>query len=1065
MVTFLKTMPRSEKRRITKRIRDEKTRQERRIERLRRAADKGQKVQLRFSSEDDPTGRLQQAQKQLQQNYLPNLKQLLPALFNLNGDPYTIDDFFPFEPFYNTRLARSTIWKTGRQVAKCGRADSEFNHIYDEYGRRYRLADIETGQAVQSFDTDTFRSRTNRVLFQYDNPVKTCYYIRTRRGVEMELAGTHPLYTYNGWTPVDDLDIGDRIIHVRKGGKFGRKRVDDRRIRITAYMLGDGSFRGNYRFTASRNTQSIAEMRELLVDYCEYRDKRGKANSLDINRDHILHGWAREDQLHGKLSHEKTIPDWVFLLSRVDTRTFIERLWATDGSIKRDGKKASITYTSTSRELVYDLKSLLAKFGIPVSVEEKTGAYTKPDGRRVECHRYWRLRVETLEGWQAFLDEFNVPDKPGFSLESRESNNNRYTAPIEICELIADLAGECRGKNRQRAVVEALHVHGLRRKPKYPPSQEKLRQYLEFFRKHRADHPRLPEFEKYVTGDADWDEIVEIRNIGKHKCADIEVEGFHCYLFDGILSHNSTNQASSGVLLSNLIPYFNTLFVTPLFELIRRFSSNYVRPFIDESPIRPLLVDSQCVNSVLQRSFRNRSTMFFSFAFHDADRTRGLNCSKVAYDEVQDLDPKFIPIIREVMSASKWKISQFTGTPKTFDNTVEQLWSDSSQAEWIIRCGCGKDNIPSAEHDLEKMLGPTYVTRKISEEFPAVVCAKCGRPVNPREGFWEHNKPDLRFLFAGFHIPQIIMPMHYAERDAWMILQGKRQGFGRTPYNVFLNEVCGESADIGAKLITETDLKRAATLHENKIEEALRVIGQYKQRIISVDWGGGGEDEISYTALAVLGIRPDNRVDVIYGWRSPTPNDPIREVIMVLQLMRQFRCSHLVHDFGGAGNLRNAIIEQSGLPPNRLLPVAYVRANVGPMVMFKPFNDRTGKRAYFQMDKTYSLQYTCELIKHQFIRTFAYDNKGADDPGLLRDFLSLVADEVDSRTGTNIFTIIRNEKIGPDDFADAVNMGACMLFHANDFWPDIAMMTNLHVSAELLNSIAPIHEMTWEDWL
>lgn len=529
----------------------------------------------------------------------------------------------------------------------------------------------------------------------------------------------------------------------------------------------------------------------------------------------------------------------------------------------------------------------------------------------------------------------------------------------------------------------------------------------------------------------------------------------------------STNQAAQGVLLANLLPYFNTLFITPQFELIRRFSSNYVQPFIRESPIQGLFLDATCSNNVLQRTFRNRSIMYFSFAMLDCDRTRGLNCGKVAYDEVQDLDPAFIPIIREVMSASPWGLSQYTGTPKTLEGVLEGLWSDSSQAEWVIPCPhCPKINVPSRDQDLERMLGPEIVTREISERFPAVVCAspKCGKYINPRDGWWDHKNSELRFKFSGYHVPQIIMPMHYADPEKWSILQGKRQGFGRTPPNVFWNEVLGESFDKGSKLLTVTDLKRAATLHENKIAEAMKVRGNYSQVVLSVDWGGGGLDEVSFTAAAVLGFRPDGKIDVIYGWRSLTPNDPVREAMMVLQILRDFRCSHLVHDFGGGGALRETLIAQAGMPEERIIPVAYQRVTQGAMIQHKPFNENTGKRAHYLVDKTRSLQFTCQLIKHQHVKFFKYDYHGADQAGLLHDFLSLVEDRQDSRFGQSMDTIIRNIKAGPDDFAQAVNIGVTALCHSNDSWPDVAQMAALNIHPDVLNRVNPVSDVSWDDW-
>ena len=78
-------------------------------------------------------------------------------------------------------------------------------------------------------------------------------------------------------------------------------------------------------------------------------------------------------------------------------------------------------------------------------------------------------------------------------------------------------------------------------------------------------------------------------------------------------------------LLCARYPRFTQLFVTPLYEPVRRFSSNTVAPMIDESPIKPLMVDSTCNQSVLQRTFKNRSMMYFSYAYLSVLRIRGLS--------------------------------------------------------------------------------------------------------------------------------------------------------------------------------------------------------------------------------------------------------------------------------------------------------------------------------------------------------------------------------------------------------------------------------------------------------
>ncbi len=537
----------------------------------------------------------------------------------------------------------------------------------------------------------------------------------------------------------------------------------------------------------------------------------------------------------------------------------------------------------------------------------------------------------------------------------------------------------------------------------------------------------------------------------------------------------STSLASQGVLFSNCIPYFSTLYITPLFEMIRRFSQNYVAPFIETSPVGSLFSGQSTTNNVLQRSFKNRSQMIFSFAYLDAERTRGISADKNVIDEVQDMDISFLPIIHETISASRdWGLIQYAGTPKTLDNTIERLWTDSSMAEWMIKChrpGCGHWNIPSLEYDLLKMIGPSH--DKISEDHPGVVCAKCGKPINPRPfsqggtGRWVHRHPGKRWSFAGYHVPQIVMPMHYADPEKWQKLVDKMNGKGNTPLHVFYNEVCGESWDSGSKLVTVTDLKKAACLPwKRELEDAQKNCDGYVHTFCSVDWGGGGVSRgksdmalQSYTSIAVCGLTPNGRVDIIYGIRSMNPHDHVREAKLILGIMSTFRCSHLVHDYTGAGTVRETLLVQAGLPINRILPIAYTGPAKGGIIIYKPAT-ATHPRAHYTMDRNRAINYCCQFIKSNVIRFFEYDYKGSEDVGLLHDFLNLIEDKSGSGSGRDSYKILR-DPAGPDDFAQAVTMGTMMLFQMRGRWPDLAAYEDVEVDEEVVMSTRGNQTLDW----
>jgi hypothetical protein len=516
----------------------------------------------------------------------------------------------------------------------------------------------------------------------------------------------------------------------------------------------------------------------------------------------------------------------------------------------------------------------------------------------------------------------------------------------------------------------------------------------------------------------------------------------------------STVGSAHGVITCTSIPYFRTLYVTPLFEQVRRLSNNYVRPFVEQSPIRNLWIGNSTENSVLQRSFRNYSMMQFSFASLDADRVRGVRADKIVIDEVQDIDQDHIPIIKETMSASPWALSQFSGTPKTPENTIEGLWLMSSQAEWCIPCrNCKKLNVSATTHDLEKMIGP--YRDDISEANPGTVCAKCQKVIHPNDGRWIHKYPERRFRFAGFHVPQPIMHIHYSEPSKWTELIAKREGYGNYTPEKYMNEVLGESCGVGVQLVSMDELQKACVLnHENKPkqpEDCMQDLAKYRYRILSVDWGGGGEEGISLTVATVMGITPTGVVHVIWARRLMTPHDHLAEARQCLHYFNLFKCHFVSHDFTGAGVLRETLLCQAGVEYKRLIPIRYIRASAAKiMTHIKPTS--INPRSFYQVDKTRSLLTTCAAIRLMRIRFFKYDYKSTDDPGLIHDFLALTERKTETRLGSDVYTIGRNPHLS-DDFAQAVNIGCCALWHMTGAWPNFNVPEKFQLSEEVENHL------------
>lgn len=532
----------------------------------------------------------------------------------------------------------------------------------------------------------------------------------------------------------------------------------------------------------------------------------------------------------------------------------------------------------------------------------------------------------------------------------------------------------------------------------------------------------------------------------------------------------SASLASRNVIRHSVLKHFNSLFINPLSNQTLRFSKQYVRPFITDSVVGRSLLDRGSEQSILQITFRTRSTMYFSYCLSDADRVRGIAADSVIFDEAQDIDWDLIPVVMSTTDGSKWATMQVAGTPKTMDNTMERMWSRSSQAEWVVRCdACNYYNIPCLSQDVLDMIGER-----------TVVCAKCSRPINPRpvnhpvprlrgSGFWLHAHPNLAEEFPGYHVPQIIMPSHYENLRKWQTLRRSMDPMN-TPRHIFINEKIGEAADSGTMLISQPDLQKACGLYgrPNRLSEAVRVRGNYMDVAVGVDWGGSTapfgagrayllshpDETYSFTALAILGIKTTGRIDVLYVFRFDTLGDHVQEAYACLRAWNDIdkgrAASVFCHDFGGAGSVRETILIQSGLPVHCAMGMQYTMAPHAHIIEPK----ESGGRVYWQVDKARSLLFLCESVRSGFVGMPSWETSH----DRLSDFLSLMEDVIERPGGSDIMRILRKPGMS-DDVAHAINFAAHGLWHRHGY-PNFSDIVNIeHIMRRLSRSADGVDQL------
>jgi hypothetical protein len=485
----------------------------------------------------------------------------------------------------------------------------------------------------------------------------------------------------------------------------------------------------------------------------------------------------------------------------------------------------------------------------------------------------------------------------------------------------------------------------------------------------------------------------------------------------------STFNAKDILIDSMRIPHLHTLFVTPLQEQTNRFSKNYLAHDIKHTPfIQKYYWDTSCQDNVFSRGLTNGSLVHLTYSLLDAERARGIAADKLVFDEVQDIPWENIPIINECLSASRFKWRNYTGTPKTLDNTIEKFWQKSTQCEWAVKCSrCGKTNIPDEENVWE-MIGLNYP-----------VCAYCDLDIRPDipEGRWvmrNHNwKDPVKCPIIGFHIPQIVMPIHYdldkeGKPSNWIELRKKQDRYSESQ---FANECLGLSYDQGGRLITITELmacSKGRVYFEREPDIPIDPI------YMGIDWGISAQT--SFTAICVGGFDPlDGKFKVVYMKRFAS-SDTLHQIEDILEICERFGIRRIGADCG-VGHTNNLILKKN-FGDHKVYPFNYATANN--VVTYNK------TRGYYSLDKTTSLNLMFMAIKQRQVQFPLERWMGIDGKNFYADFLSIYEEIVESTRG--LYKVFTHNKTDPDDMAHAMNF--CMFAAYVDKDHEVTRMATNH---------------------
>jgi replicative DNA helicase len=305
-------------------------------------------------------------------------------------------------------------------------------------------------------------------------------------------------------------------------------------------------------------------------------------HSASTNVPNALTRWLQDHHLWGRLATEKRIPTAVFRLPRAQLATFLNRLFACDGSIwLQNDRQAVLAYASSSRELAREVQHLLLRFGVLGRLKQRRVKY------RDERRDAWEVVVTHRDSIERFHHEIGIFGKEQKLeeacriLDAKREHTNNDLLPDALCDYVLRLKGDTPWQTiftrKGLACPEGFNPHLSGR------SRRLLTRARASFFAGLFDDTYLAQL---ADSDLYWDTIVSIEATGFKQVYDLTIPDTHNFIAEDILVHNTSfamNMVEHAVLHSER-PVLVFSLEMPADSLVIRMLSSIGR--IDQSRMR-----------------------------------------------------------------------------------------------------------------------------------------------------------------------------------------------------------------------------------------------------------------------------------------------------------------------------------------------------------------------------------------------------------------------------------------------------------------------------------------------
>lgn len=197
--------------------------------------------QALFSISEQRTTRDLVPVKQIAREYLERIEKLHERGEDIIGVPTGFTDLDRLLGGLNKSDLLILAARPG--MGKCVTADTRL--VDPQTGALTTIETLVQRQEANLLTLDhTYKLRPSQASHFIDNGIKPVYRVTTRQGREIKTTLSHPFLTVNGWQPLYNLAVGDRVATPRIIPVFGQNDAPDYEVKTLAYLLADGSLVG-----------------------------------------------------------------------------------------------------------------------------------------------------------------------------------------------------------------------------------------------------------------------------------------------------------------------------------------------------------------------------------------------------------------------------------------------------------------------------------------------------------------------------------------------------------------------------------------------------------------------------------------------------------------------------------------------------------------------------------------------------------------------------------------------------------------------------------------------------